>query len=124
MIDNFLIKSHTKSNLLWYVIFQRGSFDNIPFYQGHLYQFSIMNALHLLLIFLCLQSSLALKCMTCGTDGICQPGVDEVSKECQETSKSCMINIVKVGNKTYDNKDCFEGPNGLNEAMRGCIHFS
>ena len=83
-----------------------------------------MNALQLLLIFLCLQSSLALKCMTCGTDGICQPGVDEVSKECQETSKSCMINIVKVGNKTYDNKDCFEGPNGLNEAMRGCIHFS
>ena len=62
--------------------------------------------------------------MTCGTDGICQPGVDEVSKECQETSKSCMINLVKVGNKTYDNKDCFEGPNGLNEAMRGCIHFS
>ena len=66
---------------------------------------------------------LALKCMTCGEEGICDGG-PEVSKECEETSKNCILSKVKIGNKTYDMKDCFVAPNGLNEAMRGCVHFS
>jgi len=61
--------------------------------------------------------------MTCGEEGICDGG-PEVSKECEETSQNCMLSKVKIGNETYDMKDCFVAPNGLNEAMRGCVHFS
>lgn len=54
-------------------------------------------------------SGLALKCHTCGTDGVCRNGTEEKSIPCGDHELSCMLGSKVEEQYRWDVKGCFSG---------------
>jgi len=67
----------------------------------------------------------ALRCTTCGDDGVCKPGVEEKNVECKADQLSCFISLTKLENGSFvDVKGCLDQGAPQVTELRGCVHIT
>ena len=67
----------------------------------------------------------ALRCTTCGDDGVCKPGVEEKNVECKADQLSCFISLTKLENGSFvDVKGCLDQGAPQTTELRGCVHIT
>ena len=66
----------------------------------------------------------ALRCTTCGDDGVCKPNSEVKVQECKPGTKNCFISLGSDGNGSFvDVKGCADNT-GNEFGLRGCLHIS
>ena len=73
---------------------------------------------------LCIFKGHALRCTTCGDDGVCKPNSEVKVQECKPGTKNCFISLGSDGNGSFvDVKGCADNT-GNEFGLRGCLHIS